>query len=909
VSQVKNLLVMVLILVLGAAAFLMLKTGYFDDQWEGTEMIPPNAVFVFETEDPVGFWNSLVQQPVWEKLHRFAGLQQLESQLVFLDNSTGNQGKLHQFLKGQRFRLSLHPLGKESFGFLVAVAFKNREFVPFIKNLEKKFENQGGEVRKRSYSGISLVEISLENGEKRFTYALYDNVLLGSYHSFLVEDAIRYAQSEGLKNFKETFPYLFAGESALPPEGLVHVSGANFADYVQELTQGSTNKLVEDLRAADFSANLVPILSDAAITFRGDFFVNGKVQQLTSGTAVSEAEVGQMHSLISNRAMLVSSYWMPDLNGFDSIPNASFSPKPVIQAEIENSLEMQVFRSKLSGSAALVIEEGLLETSPKQLLILGTNDANRLLESLNAFALSINQNDSASVFKDYYRGTEIVMLDLEEFPAHLFSGQFTGFTKSYFAAIHGKLVLGNSLRTMRNLLDDLYQDNTWGKSIRAQHRLQPPAQTPVHFLLNNERFFPALTRSSQPSWRALFQKYAEVFGSFDGLRVSFQQDGKVTVDITVDLNEKVANRSLTLVESRSTVFDTPLIYGPIGLQNFNDRSTDFLVQDEDFFVHLLTNEGESVFMQRIPGKIISDVFQIDFYENEKLQLVFATRNLVYALDRYGNLLPGFPIHFKEGVDIAHLNVLDYDNNRDYRYFVADREGNLYLYSKNGILLDEWDPKETSGGGLASRPAHHRVPGLGDFMVALHANGSLGLYSRRGESKTGGPIMLGERISTSYGIEEGLSTGQTRLVTINDAGEVLKVNFKGELTYRNQLMRPDRDTRFSLVNDQNRSEYLWVVKEYNQLKVLSADERLLFELNILSEELDYRYFSFGPENKIFVVLDRVQDFAYLYHPDGTLINQKPLNVSGDVWVEFSGSTNEYSLVTVYMNRLNEYKIPL
>ncbi|WP_154852494.1 hypothetical protein [Cyclobacterium xiamenense] len=907
-SQLKNLLVILLILVLGVAAFLMLKTGYFDDQWEGTEMIPPNAVFVFETDDPVGFWNSLVQQPVWEKLHQFAGLQQLESQLVFLDNITGNQGNLHQFLKGQRFRLSLHPLGKQSFGFLAATAFTNREFLPFIKNLEQKFKNQGGEVKRRSYSGISLFEISLENGEKRFTYAIVDNVLLGSYHSFLVEDAIRYAQSEGLKNFKETFPHLFSKDSELPPQGLVHFSGKNFANFIQELTLGSSNKLVEDLRAGDFSANLIPGFSDAAIEFRGDVFVAGTLQELGSEAAISEVSQ-EMNSLISNRSMLVSSYWMSDLTDFERITNPSFSAKPVVQAELENSLEIQNFRRTITGQTVLVIEEGLLEESPRQLLILGTNDPFGSLEHLNSFSLAVNQNDSTTVFRDYYRGTEVVLLDLEEFPAHLFSGNFTGFSKTYFAAVNGQLVFANSLRTLRNLLDDVYQDNTWGKSIWQQEHLKQHARAPIRFFLNNDRFFPALTGNSDPSWAALFQKYAEVFGSFDWLSVSFLESGKLAIDLAINLEEKAASRSLILTESRSSAFDKPLIYGPAGLQNYNDRSTDFLVQDEDYFVHLLTNEGELVFTQRIPGEIISDVFQIDFYENGKLQLVFATQNLVYALDRYGNLLPGFPIHFEAGVNIAHLNVLDYDNSRDYRFFVADQQGNLYLYSRTGELLDDWAPKQTNRGVLASPPAHHRVPGLGDFMVALHANGSLGLYSRRGESKTGGPIVLGEGISTAYGIEEGIVEGQARLVTINDAGEVVKVNFKGELTYRNQLLRPDRDTRFSLVNDQNDSDFVWVIKEYNQLKVLSPDERLLFGLDILSEELDYRYFSFGPENKIFAVLDRVQDFAYLYNRDGTLINQKPVNVSGDLWVEFSGSTNEYSLVTVYMNRLNEYKIPL
>ena len=147
------------------------------------------------------------------------------------------------------------------------------------------------------------------------------------------------------------------------------------------------------------------------------------------------------------------------------------------------------------------------------------------------------------------------------------------------------------------------------------------------------------------------------------------------------------------------------------------------------------------------------------------------------------------------------------------------------------------------------------------------------------------------------------------MTVNEAGEVINVNFKGELTYRNQLLRPDTDTKFNLVNDQNKSDYVWVIEEYNKLKVLKPNEQVFFEMSIPSSALEYKYFSFGDGNKIFAVLDKVQDFAYLYNGKGQLINQKPISISQSLWINFSGSENEYTLVTVYGDKLYEYKIPL
>lgn len=907
-SQLKNLLVVVVILVLGVVAFLLFQTDYFEDQWDGIEMVPPNAVFLFETEDPVGFWNSLVEQPIWDKLNQLPGLEELESQLIFLDSVSGKQGQLHQYLKNQRFKLSLHPLGKEAYGFLVAIAFDNREFLRFTKNLEKKFDNQGGSVKKRTYSGISLSEVGLGDGENRFTYATYDNVLLGSYHSFLVEDAIRYAQSEGLANFKATFPHLFDPQKPLPPGGMLRVSGRGLAGFVQDLTTGNTDKFSSELRGNDFSANLIPQISEEEISFTGELYTNGRLYEVDLAKEGGSAQL--FSSLISNRAVSVTRYLLPEVGDFKSIPNANFSPISVIQAEMEGNAAILEFLRTITGKVALVSEDGLLDDISQQILIVEADNPDRAFENLKTFALSQVQNDTSKLFTDYYLGKELFLLDLEDFPAHVFSGNFTGFLKSYLTVVDDKLVFSNSLQALRNLLEDVYQDNTWGKSIRYHEMLKQLESTaPIQFFLNNDRFYPILTRSSHPSWNAVFQKYSGVFGSFDWLDISFFEDGRMEASVGIDLEEKDGNERLILSESRRTEFDKPLIFGPVGLQNYNDRSTDFLVQDEDFFIHLLTYEGETIFSQRVPGEIISDVFQIDYYQNGKLQLVFATRDLIYALDRFGNLLPDFPIHFEEGRDIDFLNVLDYDHNKDYRFFVSDQDGNLYLYSSKGKLLPEWGPKITNQGSLSAPPAHHRIPGLGDFMVAMHANGRLGLYNRRGESKTGVPIILGESLSTAYGIEEGISEGLAKLVTINSAGEVVKMNFRGELTYRNQLLRPDRDTRYALVTDQKEANFVWVIKEYNKIKVLNPQERLLFEMNILSDDVDYRYFSFGPDNTIFVVLDRMQEFAYLYNQKGELINQKPINVSEDLWIRFSGSRNEYTLVAVYRNQLNEYIVPL
>ena len=190
-NQIKSLLVILLILVLGFAVYLILHSDLLQNNLEGSEMIPPDAVMVYETNDPVGMWNTVVGQPVWEKLHQLPLLSGLEAQLVQLDSLTGKSGILNSYLKGQEFRLSLHPLGRENFGFMVSIAFKNRDFLDFIQNF--KNENQGDPVKVRTYSGVNLFELNLGEGQRVFTYAIYNNVLVGILPPFCRKKVSRHA--------------------------------------------------------------------------------------------------------------------------------------------------------------------------------------------------------------------------------------------------------------------------------------------------------------------------------------------------------------------------------------------------------------------------------------------------------------------------------------------------------------------------------------------------------------------------------------------------------------------------------------------------------------------------------------------------------------------------------------------
>jgi hypothetical protein len=259
----------------------------------------------------------------------------------------------------------------------------------------------------------------------------------------------------------------------------------------------------------------------------------------------------------------------------------------------------------------------------------------------------------------------------------------------------------------------------------------------------------------------------------------------------------------------------------------------------------------------------------------------------------------YPVKLKDGVQIEHLSVVDYDNSKRYRFMVADRRGNIYLYNKEGKNLEGWTPRPLES-RLAVPGFHIRVRG-GDCMVALQENGVLNVMNRRGNMYPGFPIDLKVRKTSDLFVDIGNDFDATRLITVSDEGEVIEVNLRGKILKREQLYKPTRESKFWLVNDALQKTFVIARQEYNKISILSRDGELMLEKNIISSgDLFTQYYNFSSDNQVFAFIDQVQEFAYLFDNDGQAISFEPLECSKPISLMYLSRTNEFRLYTCYTN---------
>jgi len=894
----KSLLVVATIILFSWGGFWLYQNYFSGRNINSLDLIHPDAVFVFESSQADQTWNELVNQPIWEILSKLPAFSKTADQLVSLDSLTGANGQISKTLRGKQVTISYHSTSIDSFDLLFTVNFGAIAPEGFLEEIKSRVP-KNIRIQTRKYSDLEVSEFFGSDNTHKWTVTVLGNVMLASSSSFIVEEAIRLFISADQNSLASKLgPHLNQDSG----NGRLIFSSNGISKLLGGVSTDRENITVKELELNEsvFSLNLS--FEEGQLTFSGPAILD---QEYNFTPAVG-ANFPEFQKVISTRTQALTQVNFDGIFEAQKLRNAAFVPKSTISGEIQNRLTGRGFLDNFSGEFYYLKLENLGNQNDNQVLLA------RVLNPPQAFTfLKEFRNGTDSDQSDFYRDSEILFFPEEEFPAHLFNGKFSGFPQTHISLLGEILVMANSAAGMKMILDDFAAGNTWVKapdSFSGNRAINPAAGYSKTFIL--DKIWGNWENNSNPAWSPFLQIYSSVFKAFPYVSLTINQiGGKPEATLTLPYLSTGSfpvkeNTGLSLIPANTITLSEKITYGPKGILNFNDKTEDLIVQDANHVLHLINSGGETVFSQQLSGPVISDAFQIDFLKNGKLQLLLATADNVYAIDRLGNLLPGFPVSLNER--ITHLTLVDYENTRDYRYFLATESGNLWLLDRNGKKLDGWNPLKI-GERMVLAPRHIRVPGKGDLMVAQSVEGKVHLLNRRGEKQEGSPFNLGKDFIAPINMTSAKG-GSLKISAISQTGELIHASFIGEITYRTQLIKANRDDKFQLITDQSGLSELILSKQYAKTVILDDQEKELFVVPISGQNLWFGFFDFGSNRKILAVSDPEQGFGYLYDLQGNMLTTTPLESEGPIQISHQPTRGQYVIRTVSGTRIMEYLMP-
>ena len=896
----KSLLVLLVIALIAWGGYWFFLNFISSKNINSLELIRTDAVFVFESDQADQTWNELVSQPVWGILSQLPAFSKTAAQLASLDSLSGANGEISRTVHDKQVTMSYHATGIDSFDLLFTVNFGASSPVDFLETIKTR-ASKSIRVQTRSYSDMEIVEfVGIDNG-KKWSATILGNVLLASSSSFILEEAIRLHISDGQNSMASKLGDKLKASSTL---GRLILSSQGISKLLAGISSNRENAMALELALQESILAMDLRFEDGQISFQGELIQQQEINFTPSVTA----NFPEIQKLISNRTQSLAQINLDGVFEAQKLQNRAFSPKSTVSGEIQTRLTDRGFLDNFTGEFYFLELENLGNQTQNQVLLVRSQEPAQVFAFLKEFR-SGTDSDQA----DFYRNSEILFFPEAEFPAHLFEGKFPGFAQTHITLYEDVLVMANSAQGMKMLLDDIAVGHTWANapdSFIDPTSINPAAGYSKNFYLG--KIWKKWEQNSNSAWSPFLQKYEALFEAFPYLSFRINQlAGKpvATLNIPYESDERVVAKDqagLSLSPSNTVSLSEKITYGPKIVSNFNDKTEDLVVQDADDKLHLINSAGETVYTQQLSGPIVSEAFQIDYLKNGKLQLLLATSDKLYAIDRLGNPLPGFPLEIKNE-KITHLSLADYENNKDYRYFLATQSGNLWLLDRDGKELDGWNPLKLGEKSILA-PSHIRVPGKGDLMIAQSDRSKVYFYNRRGEKQSGSPLTLGRDFVTPVQITSGSGGSSLMISAVSKTGEIIHASFGGEITYRNQLVKTDRETDFVLLPDQGANSLLILSRQYSKTVVMNDREKELFTLAQAGTDLEFTYFDFGSDRQILAVSDAEQGFGYLYDLKGNMLTTTPLESEGPVQISHQPTKNQYLIRTVSGRKILEYRMP-
>jgi len=495
-----------------------------------------------------------------------------------------------------------------------------------------------------------------------------------------------------------------------------------------------------------------------------------------------------------------------------------------------------------------------------------------LTKAIEVYAKKSNQ--PVASFERVFRVDREKSVKIYKFPkpglhSSIFGSLFSIANDQYFTFIDSYVVFGSSVQALsRLILANIHNKQLDVEQSFVEFSKGLASESNFTAYINPSRAEMLYGQMLSPSAAARLLSRMETIEKIQG--IGFQLTGGKSMifnNITARYTPYSIDAPQTVWETR---LDTSSAMKPQLVVNHSTQNREIFVQDNKNTIYLINDVGRVLWRRPLPEPIMGDVHQVDIYRNGRLQFLFNTKNRLYLIDRNGNNVDGFPVTLRSPATNP-VAVFDYDNNRNYRFFIAAEDRSIYVYNRQGNTVSGWDFDKSER--YITQPIQHFRSGGRDYVVFADEN-RIYILDRRGNERVKPDKHFAKAANSIVALDEW--TGKPpRFVTTDTLGVVRHISLSGKVSevllkrFSPNHFFDSQDVDADGAND-------FIVLDGKELFVYKSDGKLLFSKKFKEEPLkQVIYFHFGArDRKLGVVLPESSQI-YLVNGDGEFYKGFPL----------------------------------
>ena len=889
------------LIILFGALFLFILGYFIEPIWnqessaELWDFVPENPGLVYESNDLGGTLLRLQDLESFQSLIRIPSLGKLPDHIAKIERLTG-LNSFYSFLDKTSGIISLHNTGKNEFDFLYLVAMNDLNTTDVVSKLITPLVSKALEKQPRTYLGLELNEVSLSFTAGQLTYLIYNNYFIASFTPYLVEDAIRTFEDENYKSFREVFAEHHQITKIKQDEGNVYLNYKSFFKGSQAFAANDLDK--KFLTSAFLDLNI----EDDHISLSGFSFADSsKTLQMIKGITGAPLD---MSDVISNGTSILHHFSFQDPYLWrDQQKNAdlhdqktSDSDLSVIPRDALKFLDQEISR-------AIQLRNG----KKVPILIIECKNSEGLIHYLDAIAKQIPNQGSDHFFVEQYNHYIIRQLPLKNLAPLIFGDIAKDLPEGYYSSIENYVLMSPNLPVLKEFLYDILNENTWGKTLSEKKFLKKINKASPHtIIVNGSESWDHLYLAMQPKWQNDFMMSEMIFKSFRHLAIQFSSiDDKYFTSIFIEKNSPSSERNSPLIKTNTVEFDHHLISKPYLVTDHRNGNNEIIVQDNEKVIYLVDSDFKIGWQRPLFLPIVGQIHQIDFYKNEKLQYAFITNDSLYVIDRKGKNVADFPKYLAP--HLKSLEIIDYDQKRNYRFSITTHQGDAFLTDKSGSPLEGWNPYHFEKDIIGSM-RHFRIGGTDVFTVVL-ANGKIFLLSRRAKVYKGFPLKLDLNTESDYHLRIGSNFKSSLWTLLTENGTLFQMNLKGEILHKKQLYKPATDTQFTLIKDSKNKKYVIAKTTNTKITLVNDQDEIYFEKNHpLDKKILIQLFNNDNQGD-YIAFNHIEDrYMHLFDLKGNLLSLSPLENSNPIEMYNLGKSTPKEIYLINGKTLQAYTKP-
>ena len=825
---------LLLLIIIGGSTLLYwyVLRGMLQDYPEAAKAIPEDAYLVYKGEKFRKTYETFKKTPLAQGLKALPAFDTLNQTYKQLDSFITGSQTLGKFINQHPLHLSLHNVSVDEINLLGLLQTESlntaSQFQSFIQKNCRNCRFQ-----KRQMRGFVIVDVKQPSTQKPLlTYTVMDGILVISPNAVLVEDAVRQFGKTKAGKDQVNAPLEALAQSQKTEQLLVNFEA--LPQFLGTFTNYKSRDFLDRHGLLPGYAIYEILLQQEYLQLHGTY--RGKEKgPLLELVQQQSPKASQIPKVLPFRTAFFQSFRMPDPQAYLRAlrEHASKNDQQLAfnhyKDSLENELDFSIqddFLPILGDELALAVNEPVSQSFKQNVfLTMHAEDAKTKLKQLKALKAKAEADKHSTTSPIEYRGRRINRLPLGGIFPFLFGEFFNTIRSPFFTRIGDFILFGKAPETLKRVIDDYEAGQTLASSshfTRLQEHLV--SEDHIAFYLNPDRAIMLPLNYLKSSLKGPYRQNFNFYKQYGGLVFQLvKEEPHFFSQVTLQKASESSVSNTALIWEQK--IDTSLTQPPQIVINHENEKKEIFLADADRKIHLMNNSGSILWTKSFKEPVMGTVDQVDLYENDNLQYVFATQNNLQLVDRKGRDVASFPISLSAPAS-TELVSYDYEGSKDYRYFIGCKNRKVYGYYANGNPLGGWSPKKLKA-SLDHPIKYFQYKGR-TYLFGVTQQGHFYLWQKDGERE----FMkdFNTRFSANFEMHFGDTDSTTYLAAPDTAGKMRFVNLNGDTsTLHLGNFKGDYHFDFKDFNQDDRQEFIF--SQGTTLKAFQRDSAKAYSLTL------------------------------------------------------------------------------